>query len=51
MIELVKDSDIKYRIRKDRTIEFARKWEPKLYDLINEIRFGGCQDSCHLKHD
>ena len=39
LITILEDTDVKFRIRKDRTIEFAKKWYPDVYREANEIRF------------
>lgn len=36
---LQEETDAKFRIRADRTIEFAKKWYPVVYEKIAEIRF------------
>jgi|GEM_PF-5859234 len=33
------ETEAKFRIRADRTIEFAKKWYPTVDDQANEIRF------------
>ncbi len=36
---LKEETEAKFRIRADRTIEFAKKWYPTVGDQANEIRF------------
>ena len=36
---LQEETDSKFRIRADRTIEFAKKWYPYVEEKANEIRF------------
>jgi len=36
---LQEETDAKFRIRADRTIEFAKKWYPDVEEKVNEIRF------------
>ncbi len=39
LISILKTTDVKFRIRKDRTIEFAKKWYPDIDDEVNKLRF------------
>lgn len=39
LILIIKNTDIKFRIRKDRTIEFAKKWYTYIDNEANELRF------------
>lgn len=39
LISVLHETEIKFRIRKDRTIEFAKKWYPDIDYELNEIRF------------
>jgi hypothetical protein len=36
---LQEETEAKFRIRADRTIEFAKKWYPYVEEKVNEIRF------------
>jgi hypothetical protein len=36
---LQEETEVKFRIRADRTIEFAKKWYPDVQEKANEIRF------------
>lgn len=38
-ISILRKTEVKFRVRKDRTIEFAKKWYPEIDDEANEIRF------------
>ncbi len=40
LIKRLRDTDVKFRIRADRSIEFAKKWYPDVEEKVNEFRFG-----------
>jgi hypothetical protein len=39
LIKRLHDTDIKFRVKADRSIEFAKKWYPDVEAEVNEIRF------------
>ena len=39
LIKRLLDTDVKFRIRADRSIEFAQKWYPDVDEEANEVRF------------
>jgi hypothetical protein len=39
LIRRLQNTDMKFRIRFDRSIEFAEKWYPEIDDVVNELRF------------
>jgi hypothetical protein len=39
LIRKLQTADVKFRIRSDRSIEFAEKWHPEVDAEVNELRF------------
>ncbi|MCB9482345.1 MAG: hypothetical protein H6680_11080, partial [Desulfobacteraceae bacterium] len=39
IISLLEETDVKFRIKKDKSIEFAKKWYPEVYHQAAEIRY------------
>ena len=39
LIRRLQATDVKFRIRSDRSIEFAEKWYPEIDAEVNELRF------------
>ena len=39
LIRKLQTTDVKFRIRSDRSIEFAEKWHPEVDAEVNELRF------------
>jgi hypothetical protein len=39
LIRKLQPTDVKFRIRSDRSIEFAEKWHPEVDAEVNELRF------------
>ncbi len=39
LIQRLAETDVKMRIKADRTIEFAEKWYPDVDEKVNDIRF------------
>ncbi len=51
LISILQDTEVKFRIKKDRTIEFAEKWYQRIHDEINEIRFEIFNKPCITEWD
>ena len=39
LIKRLAESNVKLRIRADRSVEFAKKWHPAIEDEVSDIRF------------
>jgi hypothetical protein len=39
LIKQIQNTEVKFRIRSDRSIEFAKKWYSEIANRVNEIRF------------